>query len=1121
MNAPQRIVRERRQYNKWVATDTLEDYALRYTPRSARRWTAGQVASTAIGASSFLACEAIGAAITLAYGFSNSIAAIGAAIVLMFLIGLPIAHAAARHGLDIDLLTRGAGFGYLGSTITSLIYASFTFLLFAIEASIMSVALSLMLGIPLWLSHIVSALAVIPIAFYGMRAITRMQRATQPVWLLLQLAPIVYILLFGREALGAWSNYQGIAGAAGGGIDLLLFGLALSTLLSLLPQIGEQADYLRFLPSADRAGHGKWWVAMLAGGPGWALIAGAKLLLGSLLAVYALGRGLDPAAATSPTDVFLTVFRDMVPSPAVALALTGVLVITCQMKINVTNAYAGSIAWSNFFSRLTHAHPGRVVWLVFNVALALLLMEVGILRAIEAVLLLYANLAAGWIGALAADLVISKPLGLSPAGIEFKRARLYDVNPVGVGAMALSITVSMLALTGVLGTIAQAFAPLVGLIIAFVAAPAFASATRGRFYLARDDGLGDVAATLRCTICENRFERPDMAHCPAYAAPICSLCCTLESRCHDLCKDRSGFADQATDLLGFVLPDRLARSARTMIGHFLALMLLFSVATAVLLATIHAQYSAIEPAAQPIILTTLTIVFLTLLIIYGIAAWLMVLAHDSRRAAEADTAHHTAMLVAEIAAHRQTDTELQKAKEVAEAANAAKSRYLVGVSHEIRSPLNSIYGYAQLLERDSSISPHEAARVIRRSSEHLTNLVEGLLDIARIESGVLRLSRDTVRLPALLDQVADMFRYQAAAKGLDYRYDRPDWLPEFVRTDQKRLRQVLINLLSNAVKYTPAGFIGFTMRYRSQVAEFEVADSGIGIRPEDLDAIFDPFERGGMSDAHAQHGVGLGLAITRVLVQIMGGEITVRSTPGEGSRFVVRLMLPEPIRPPAESLRLRRIIGYEGARRTILIIDDDAAQLTVLRVLLEPIGFVVHSALEGTAGLALAAQCSPDLVILDIAMPGLSGWEVALRLRADRPDLRIAMVSANAHEYSPGGDGRAAHDLFLMKPVDLDTLLDRLAEQLGLDWITVDGDMAEDASHAATDIGDPPSSARPFLAELERLGRIGHVRGIEAKLAEMGEVAPDTAGFASVLRARVKTFDLKSFVALVTSGPRR
>src|SRR5579863_3841383 len=226
MSTQQRIVRERRQYNQWVATQTLEDYALRYTAGGARK-SAFRVGNTALGPIAFLACEAIGGALTIAYGFPNTLWAILVFMALMFLIGSPIAYYAAKYGVDIDLLTRGAGFGYLGSTITSLIYASFTFLLFAIEASILSVALQTLFGIPIAIAHVISSLIVIPIAIYGISLISRMQIATQPLWLGLQFLPIGYILYRHPAELVAWRHFGGIHGD-GASLNFVLFGMAAS-----------------------------------------------------------------------------------------------------------------------------------------------------------------------------------------------------------------------------------------------------------------------------------------------------------------------------------------------------------------------------------------------------------------------------------------------------------------------------------------------------------------------------------------------------------------------------------------------------------------------------------------------------------------------------------------------------------------------------------------------------------------------------------------------------------------------------------------------------------------------------------------------------------------------------
>jgi signal transduction histidine kinase/CheY-like chemotaxis protein len=1111
----QRIVRERRQYNKWAASQTLEDYALRYTADKARRWSPFWIANTALGAISFLACEAIGGGLTLEYGFTNAVTAIVAVCALMFVIGVPIASYAAKYGLDIDLLTRGAGFGYMGSTVTSLIYASFTFLLFSIEASIMSEALRMVLDMPLPIAHLLSSLVVIPIAVYGISFISRMQIATQPIWLLLQFAPIAYIAFHGGAELEAWRGFPGKHGSANGSLDLLLFAAAASTLLSLLPQIGEQADYLRFLPDRRRVGALRWWTALISTGPGWVFIGGLKLAAGSFLAFLALRHGVPASQAQQPTQMFYVAFGEMVRSPTVALVLTGLFVITCQLKINVTNAYAGSIAWSNFFSRLTHAHPGRVVWLVFNVLLALLLMEVGILGVIESMLVLYANFAVGWIGALTADLVVNKPLGLSPAGIEFKRAHLYDINPVGTGAMLLSIIVSTLAFIGAFGPLPRALAPFIGLVVAFVTAPLIAWATRGRYYLARSpQGLPEGAGEVRCVICENSFERPDMALCPAYAGPICSLCCTLEARCHDMCKDNSRFGQQIQVLLGKLLPSRIAATVHTSVGHFLGILFLFNLVVGCLLSFIYFQYGGTAiPAHREAIGTTLWIVFFCLFVLSGLAAWLMVLAHESRNAAQNESARQTAMLMDEIEAHQRTDAALQKAKEVAEAANVAKTRYIVGISHEIRTPLNSIFGYAQLLERGAAGPPEHAIRVIRRSAEHLANLIDGLLDISKIENGMLRLNRDKVQLVEFLDQIVDMFRLQAATRGIEFRYQCPPHLPAYVHTDQKRLRQILINLLSNAIKYTDQGHAGLTVRYRSQVAEFEITDTGMGIAPQDLERVFEPFERGQAAAIRAIPGTGLGLTITKLLTQILGGEILVRSTPGTGTTFTVRLALPE----AAHSAQMHvpgRISDYAGARMSVLLIDDDPAHLDIVQNLLRPLNFTLLAAANGRAGLDLAAQSRPDLALIDISMPDMSGWEVAKKLRQlpDLQHLKIVMVSANAHEYSRGGSGGDdVHDAFIIKPIEIQLLLDCVAGLLGLTWkyATSDAVVQNIVAHELA------GHSRHHVDDLYQLGRIGHVRAIEAKLREVEAEDPVNRQFATHLRAFISSFDLKSYMKVL------
>ena len=464
---------------------------------------------------------------------------------------------------------------------------------------------------------------------------------------------------------------------------------------------------------------------------------------------------------------------------------------------------------------------------------------------------------------------------------------------------------------------------------------------------------------------------------------------------------------------------------------------------------------------------------------------------------------------AELASQMEANAELRRVLEAATAANDAKTRYLVAVSHEIRSPLNTIYGYAQLLERDDAIPGVEAGAVIRRSAEHLTNLVEGLLEISRIEGGVIKLRTDVIDFRGMLEHVMEMFQMQAASKGLRLELVIKDRLPEQVKTDEKRLRQILINLVSNAVKYTQQGGATITVGYRSQVADVVVSDTGIGIAQDEHDRIFEPFERGGSAEAQRQPGIGLGLAITRLLAVALGGDITVASAPGEGSRFRLKLMLPQPATPAAGVAPRGIIMGYQGDRRTVLLVDDDPAQRRVLQTLLSRLGFVVHVAGNGEEGLALAGRNPPDIVLLDIQMPGISGWDVCERLRARHGNaLKIVMVSANAHEFRAGNDGCSAHDAFVTKPIDFDGLLAAIGTQLTLRWD--EADVSIPPTGRAPPVAGPPPEAADMLRALRDLARIGHMAGIEDKLDEFEAAFPAAASFASVLRRHVNDFDLRS-----------
>ncbi|MGJ5035793.1 hybrid sensor histidine kinase/response regulator [Bradyrhizobium sp. HKCCYLRH3059] len=1114
MAGRQRIDRVRRQYNQWVANQTLEDYALRFTAKSARRWSAARVANTALGAISFLALEAIGGTITLNYGVTNATAAILVASVIIFCCGLPIAYHAAKCGIDIDLLTRGAGFGYIGSTVTSLIYASFTFIFFAIEAVILASALEMCFGIPRPIGYLISAVVIIPLVTYGITLISRFQLWTQPLWVVLHILPFAAIAYASPHSFVEWQQFPGEHGDPMGHLDLALFGTAAAVVFSLVAQIGEQVDFLRFLPRDSRTSKRSWWIALLSAGPGWIVLGALKLLAGSFLAFFALSHGVSADHAAEPAHMYLEAFRYVLARPDLALALTGTFVIVSQIKINVTNAYAGSIAWSNFFSRLTHSHPGRVVWLVFNVVVALLLMEIGVYKALEQTLALYSNIAISWVGALVADLVINKPLGLRPPQMEFKRAHLYDINPVGVGAMTIATIVSISAFYGLFGPTGKALSTFVALGVALVTAPAIAYLTDGKYYLARKPKRSwQNIERIQCCICEHQFEPEDTASCPAYAGPICSLCCSLDARCHDLCKPHARAQAQVAAALSGMLPESLLAKINSQLGHYVGVFLTSAGLVALTLGMIYLETSAALPGFKGIISDVLWKVFFALSIIIGVVTWLFVLAQQSRRAAEAETRRQTQLLIQEIEAHKRTDAELQRAKEVAESANLAKSRYVVGLSHELRSPLNAISGYAQLLEQDTSLAPkpRDQVRVVRRSADHLSGLIDGILDISKIEAGRLYLSRDEVRLSEFLDQLVGMFRLQAAAKGVDFVFKRPAVLPLVVYADEKRLRQILINLLSNAIKFTGEGSVRFVVHYRSPVAEFEVIDTGPGIQPDDLERIFAPFERGALGVAQPQTGTGLGLTISRLLAGVMGGDIKVVSKVGAGSTFKVKILLSEVTNPTRHPPVKAPVAGYLGPRRTILITDDDPVHRDLLREVLTPLGFILLSAPDGPACLALAQHCQPDLFVLDISMPGMDGWTVAETLRnSGHHQARILMTSASALEAHGRPLAQPFHDSYLMKPIDIPRLLEAIRQLLKLEW-SYQTDIPVAPPRWRPDTGSRPPLN--YVEELMSLGQIGYIRAIQLKLDEIRKAHPEHADFVAHMRTLVDRFDLDQYMA--------
>jgi len=515
--------------------------------------------------------------------------------------------------------------------------------------------------------------------------------------------------------------------------------------------------------------------------------------------------------------------------------------------------------------------------------------------------------------------------------------------------------------------------------------------------------------------------------------------------------------------------------------------------------------------------------FMALLVMTGLVAWWLVLAHKSRQVAQEESNRQTHLLMQEIESHRQTDEALQEAKRLADHANQAKSRYISAISHELRTPLNSILGYAQLMGEDAGIPPHrkQAVNVIKRGGEHLLQLIEGTLDIARIEAGKLTLNPRPMPFADCVHEMAGMFELQAAAKGLRFGFEVQGSLPDMVRADEKRVRQIFINLLGNAIKFTAQGQVTFKLRYAREMAHIDIEDTGPGMSPAELAHIFEPFSRGDQGDAPAHNannnanpGAGLGLTIAKMLTDLMGGEMTVLSTPGQGSVFRVRLFLPE-VRgssKPVAATPKRQPRSYAGPRRKLLVVDNEEPDRELMVQLLQPMGFELRLAASGHDCLdLLAAGYRPDAIFMDLAMPGIDGWETIRRLRVDgHTDVALAIVSANAFDKGLPNDLGVRMEDFIVKPYRHSELFDWLERRLQLTWlyempVPLAVDLAPDlpaVQHAL-----PDAEQRAALLEVVNLG---FYRGIMNTLDEIEKLQPQALKFVDHMRTLARQFQFEA-----------
>ena len=487
--------------------------------------------------------------------------------------------------------------------------------------------------------------------------------------------------------------------------------------------------------------------------------------------------------------------------------------------------------------------------------------------------------------------------------------------------------------------------------------------------------------------------------------------------------------------------------------------------------------------------------------------------------------------------------ELQAAKVAADNANQSKSEFLANMSHELRTPLNGILGYSQILQRSKYLPSKErkGIGIIEQCGSHLLMLINDILDLSKIEARKLDLTPSEFHFPSFLQSVAEICRIRAEQKGITFVYEVSEDLPAGIRADEKRLRQVLINLLGNAIKFTDSGTVTFlvevlTLTPKAVGAEstvidpinvytlrYSVKDTGVGITPEQLSKIFLPFEQVGDTKKQSE-GTGLGLAISKKIVTLMNSQIEVQSTPGQGSIFWFEVELPEAKEWAfsARSLKQGMIIGYEGKPRTVLVVDDRWENRSVVVNLLEPLGFKVLEANNGQEGWNALIAHSPDIVITDLMMPVMDGYQLLKQIRASEQLKNLVAIASSASVFENNQHEAidAGADIFLPKPVQADELLQQLQQLLSLEWVyeavpampsaPLSGPLS--SSMPSTDVIPPD---REVLEQLHSLIQDGDTQGILEVVEPIAAADTTLAPFAERITQLTSSFQMKPLQKLI------